>query len=165
MTMTVRAFLSVFLLLSACASAGDDYGDFAFPDEPLPPELVLDAVAPPPSCDDGDWRLTYAAAITDVYDGDTVTADIDLGLGVFLGGQKLRLYGVDAPEIRGAEKVAGAASRDWLRSRILGKFVTIKSIGDQREKYGRWLAIICDADGDIIADMIASGMADRMDFK
>ena len=46
----------------------------------------------------------YRAHIIKVYDGDTVTADIDLGFNVILKKQKLRLIGIDAPEIRGAER-------------------------------------------------------------
>ena len=43
----------------------------------------------------------YKANVTSVYDGDTITADIDLGLGVFIKKQKLRLSRIDAPELRG----------------------------------------------------------------
>ena len=82
----------------------------------------------------------YRAKITSVYDGDTVTADIDLGFEVWLRGQRLRLLNIDTPEVRGASKKAGIISRDALRSRILDKEVTIKS--DRRGKYGRWLVEI-----------------------
>ena len=67
----------------------------------------------------------YNAIITSVYDGDTVTADIDLGFEVWLKGQKLRLLNIDTPEVRGKEKAEGIVSRDALRSRILGKEVKI----------------------------------------
>ena len=49
----------------------------------------------------------YKAKVTSVYDGDTITADIDLGLGVFVTGEKLRLSRINAPEIRGDEERPG----------------------------------------------------------
>jgi micrococcal nuclease len=84
----------------------------------------------------------YKALVKAVYDGDTVTVDIDLGLCSWLHDQKLRLYGINAPELRGPERPAGLVARDWLRERILNKEVTIKTYKDQTEKYGRWLADI-----------------------
>jgi endonuclease YncB( thermonuclease family) len=44
---------------------------------------------------------TYKAQITEVYDGDTVTADIDLGFHTWRRDEKLRLYEINAPEMRG----------------------------------------------------------------
>ena len=82
----------------------------------------------------------YKAKVTSVYDGDTITADIDLGLGVFVTGEKLRLYRINAPEIRGDERDTGLLSRDFLRSKIDGKDVIIQTIKDKKGKYGRYLA-------------------------
>jgi len=82
----------------------------------------------------------YNAFVTKVYDGDTITVDVDLGLGVWKRGQKIRLAGIDAPEIRGEEREAGLVSRDRLRELVLDKFVTIKTYKDKKGKYGRWIA-------------------------
>jgi len=84
---------------------------------------------------------TYKAKIIAVYDGDTVTALVDLG---FLHTQemKLRLYGIDTPEMRGDEKVEGKKVRDIVREMILDKEVTIRSYKDKQGKYGRYLANI-----------------------
>ena len=49
----------------------------------------------------------YKAVITSVYDGDTCTVDIDLGLSTWIRGEKVRLYRSNAPELRGAEREAG----------------------------------------------------------
>ena len=46
----------------------------------------------------------YRARVKSVYDGDTCTVDIDLGLRVWLKGEKLRLYGINASELRGSER-------------------------------------------------------------
>ncbi len=43
----------------------------------------------------------YKAVVKSVYDGDTCTVDIDLGLGTWVHGEKLRLYRINAPEVRG----------------------------------------------------------------
>jgi micrococcal nuclease len=89
-----------------------------------------------------DKLFHYKAIITEAYDGDTVTADLDLGLGVWAHGEKLRLFGINAPEMRGADKVAGTASRDFVRELILGKTVFIQTRKDKKGKYGRYLADI-----------------------
>ena len=83
----------------------------------------------------------YKAHIKDVYDGDTVTAVVDLG---FLHYQemKLRLYGIDTPELRGPEREQGLVVRDILREKILDKEVEIHSYKDKQGKYGRYLATI-----------------------
>ncbi|MDD5395350.1 MAG: thermonuclease family protein [Thiothrix sp.] len=103
----------------------------------------------------------YTAIVREVYDGDTVTVDVDLGLCTWLHGQKLRLYGINAPEMRGEQRAAGTVTRDWLRSQILGKTVTIKTYKDQTEKYGRWLADVW-AEGQRVSvneQMVNNGLA------
>jgi micrococcal nuclease len=84
----------------------------------------------------------YKARVTGVYDGDTCTVDIDLGLHTWIHEEKLRLHRIDAPEVRGIERPAGLAARDFLQSLILGKEVHLETIKDQEEKYGRYLAEI-----------------------
>lgn len=84
----------------------------------------------------------YRAVVRKVYDGDTCTVDIDLGLGSWIHGEKLRLYRINAPEVRGAERPAGLRSRDFLRSQIQGKEVILQTIKDKKGKYGRCLADI-----------------------
>ena len=84
----------------------------------------------------------YRAKIRSVYDGDTVTADIDLGMNLWLHGEKLRLARIDTPELRGQERSAGLVARDYLRGLILDKEVMIETTKDRRGKYGRYLADI-----------------------
>lgn len=84
----------------------------------------------------------YKALITDVYDGDTCTADIDLGFGIWIRGEKLRLHRINAPEIVGASKLKGRESQKFLHSLIGKKEVTLETIKDKKEKYGRFLAEI-----------------------
>ncbi|MDH3976495.1 MAG: thermonuclease family protein [Deltaproteobacteria bacterium] len=89
----------------------------------------------------------YRALVCSVYDGDTCTVDIDLGLGTWVHGEKLRFSRINAPEIRGAERPAGLLSRDFLISRIGEKEILIKTVKDKKGKYGRYLAEIILPDG------------------
>jgi|TARA_R100000081_G_C4811193_1_gene171276 micrococcal nuclease len=84
----------------------------------------------------------YNATVVKVYDGDTITVDIDLGFGIVLRKQKIRLYGVNTPEVRGEEKELGKKVRDLLREKILGETIIVKTIKDKKGKYGRWLGTI-----------------------
>jgi micrococcal nuclease len=84
----------------------------------------------------------YRAKITAVYDGDTCTADVDLGFKVVVRGEKIRLARINAPEIRGASRKEGLVARGFLRELILGKEVLLKTIRDKRGKYGRYLGEI-----------------------
>ena len=58
-----------------------------------------------------------------------MTADIDLGFGVLLTKQKLRLSRVKAPEIRGPQRSSGLKSRNALREKIDKKWVILESDG------------------------------------
>lgn len=88
----------------------------------------------------------YKANVISVYDGDTITVDIDLGLNVFIRDEKLRLNRINAPELKGEDREAGLRSRDFLRDKIDGKEILIRTIKDKKEKYGRYLAEIYLAD-------------------
>lgn len=91
----------------------------------------------------------YNADIISVWDGDSVRADIDLGFHTWRKNEALRLYGIDAPEVKGNTKAEGIKSRDWLRERILGRSVTIKTVKSKKKfrgKFGRYLVIIFDQD-------------------
>jgi micrococcal nuclease len=102
----------------------------------------------------------YRAYVCKVYDGDTVTADIDLGFGVILRKQKLRLAGINAPKVRGESRPMGLISRDHLRMKIGNKQVIIRTTKDKQSKYGMWLADII-LDGNSINDwLLAEGLAE-----
>ena len=104
---------------------------------------------------------TYRAKVTAVYDGDTLTADIDLGFSVVLQGQTVRLARINAPEVRGSSASAGIKSRDALRTQVLGKTVVLRTIKDSREKYGRWLGEVW-VDGVCINDwLLTEGLANK----
>lgn len=84
----------------------------------------------------------YKALVTKVYDGDTITAEIDLGLSITAKGEKIRLSRINAPELRGDEREAGLKSRDYLRSLVLNKEIFLQTIKDKKGKYGRYIGEI-----------------------
>lgn len=144
----MKTFFSALILLAMCSLAT------AEPTKP-PDESAL---------------YFYKAKIVDVYDGDSVTADIDLGFYVWVHEEKLRLYGIDAPEVKGHEREIGLLSRDFLRSKILNKEVLIQTIRatddrDKKEKWGRFLAVVW-LDGMNINDLLVKeGYAIHKDYE
>lgn len=101
----------------------------------------------------------YRAFVRKVYDGDTVTVDIDLGFDVVLKNQKIRLVRINAPEVRGKERSEGLKSRDALRAKIGNRWIKIKTQKDKKGKYGRWLGEIWLEDLCVNDWLISEGLA------
>lgn len=88
----------------------------------------------------------YRCNVVRVVDGDTVDVDIDLGFGIWLRGERVRIMGIDTPESRTSdklEKVFGLAAKARLKS-LLGKTAVLKtqvskSGEDMKGKFGRIL--------------------------
>lgn len=102
----------------------------------------------------------YKALVTDVYDGDTITVDLDLGLGIWLKGQKIRLYGINTPEVRGESRERGEAVRNWLAGRILGREIVLATHRDAKGKYGRWLGSVYLDGVNLNQQLLDEGMAE-----
>ena len=66
-------------------------------------------------------KYNYRAIVKSVHDGDTFTVDIDLGFGVWLKDQNIRLYGINAPEVKGEFRSLGFTSRDRLSELKIGR--------------------------------------------
>jgi micrococcal nuclease len=109
-------------------------------------------------------QYSYRAVITKVYDGDTVTADIDLGFHIWMKAEKIRLFRINTPEVRGPEREQGLISRDWLREKILNKEVVLVTEKDKKGKYGRWLADIWLDDICINDELVSNGLAEYKDY-
>ena len=84
----------------------------------------------------------YRCEIRRVVDGDTVDVDIDLGFGVWLKNERVRIEGVDAPETRTRdmfEKEKGLAAKEFVQSLLPeGSSQTLISTGFNG-KFGRIL--------------------------
>ncbi len=78
----------------------------------------------------------YQAQVLRVIDGDTIEVDIDLGFKIRQVAV-VRLAGINAPELSTQE---GVAVKGWLVNTIHDCVVTLKTIKDKKEKYGRYLA-------------------------
>lgn len=101
--------------------------------------------------------------VLDVYDGDTCTALIDLGLGIFKK-ETIRLNGINCPEIKTKnikEKELGGQARQFTIDRIFDKEVEI--VTHKEEKFGRYLAdIYYYQDGEKLhlnSELIKAGLA------
>ena len=90
----------------------------------------------------------YRVKILRVVDGDTVDVDIDLGFGVWMHKERVRMMGIDTPESRtrdSVEKQFGLASKDKLKSLLpIGSMQILKteidkSGEDAKGKFGRIL--------------------------
>jgi micrococcal nuclease len=92
-------------------------------------------------------KYIYDVEVVSIYDGDTVRVNIDLGFGhVWKGtdgkGVKLRLYGINTPEVRGKERPEGLKSKQALVDLLKGNEVILKTHKDSTGKYGRYLATL-----------------------
>jgi len=108
----------------------------------------------------------YEALITRVIDGDTMDFEIDLGFGIKYN-SRLRLYGVDTPEVRGDERSKGLAVKEAVRILIENKKVILKT-HKWKGKYGRYVAKIIVAKGmlnmDLSEYLVSMGMAKRVNY-
>jgi micrococcal nuclease len=90
----------------------------------------------------------YKCKIFRVVDGDTVDVDIDLGFGVWMHKERVRMMGIDTPESRTrdlVEKAFGLASKERLKELLPVGSMSIlkteidKSGEDKKGKFGRIL--------------------------
>ena len=87
----------------------------------------------------------YKCKMVKVVDGDTVDVDIDLGFGVWMRDQRIRLYGIDTPESRTSddqEKIYGLAAKDFVVKWTNAGDLSLKTFKDDRGKFGRILGEI-----------------------
>jgi len=101
----------------------------------------------------------YKGFVRKVYDGDTITVDIDLGFDVILKNQKIRLARINTPEIRGKERSEGLKSRDALRNKIGSKWIKLKTYQDKKGKWGRWIGEIWIKDECVNDWLLSEGLA------
>ena len=94
-----------------------------------------------------------------------------MGFGVWLKKQKVRIYNIDAPEMRSKdeeEKLFGLAAKKKLEELLsLSDDITLRSFQDVRGKYGRIIGdfIIYDLVTTCAEDLCSEGYAVKIDDK
>ncbi len=89
-----------------------------------------------------------------VYDGDTITLK---------GGLKVRLLGINTPEIESRHRQGeqgGKAAKNWLKKLLHNQKVRIEKDQTKRDKYGRVLAHIFTKEGQHLnLELVKKGLA------
>ena len=108
----------------------------------------------------------YDVVVIKVVDGDTVDVDIDLGFGVCLKDERVRIMGIDTPESRTRDKVEdlfGEAAKARLKELMKdgGKLITTedKHGEDMKGKFGRILGDFKVGDKKVTDILIEEGHA------
>jgi len=108
----------------------------------------------------------YDAKLVKVVDGDTVDVDIDLGFGIKLTNERVRIMGIDTPESRTSnkvEKVFGLAAKNRLAELLAEDCILIttenKKGEDEVGKFGRVLGDFQIGDKSVTQIMIEEGHA------
>ena len=103
----------------------------------------------------------YRCKVLKVIDGDTVDVDIDLGFGMWIHNERVRIMGIDTPESRTSndiEKKFGLAAKERLKE-LLGETAILKTQidkkgEDMKGKFGRILGDFKTEDGRICAKIL-----------
>ena len=98
----------------------------------------------------------YAATVTNVVDGDTVDAELELGFYATIK-LRFRLLGVNCPEVHGPSRPKGLEAAAYTRSQLLGKAVVIRT--RKADDFGRWLGAITLDGADFNARLVELGYA------
>ncbi len=89
-----------------------------------------------------------------VYDGDTI---------LLSNGNKVRLLGINTPEVEGRYKLAeagGEAAKKWLKNTLLNQKVRLEKDVEKHDKYSRLLAHIFTANKQHInLELVKNGLA------
>jgi len=104
----------------------------------------------------------YRARLVKVVDGDTVDVDIDLGFGIWMKDERVRIMGIDTPESRTRDKVeklfgkaASARVKELLEEDIILKTQISRDGEDMKGKYGRIL-------GDFVVERFEDGKQEML---
>jgi len=147
----VRALLVLLLCLTGWASADvyqwqDAAGKAHFSDRPYPAEEQAKKLDIKPGYD--------FFGVKTVYDGDTVVLE---------DGRKIRLLGINTPEIQHRDKLADAGGDDakrWLQNKLQNSRVRLELSTEKNDKYGRTLAhLFTDKKEHINLQLVAVGLA------
>lgn len=111
--------------------------------------IVSGIVAAVPACPRHDPQGRPLWRVEVVHDGDTVTCVDELNKP-----QKIRLVGIDAPEL---DQAFGREARDSLKRKLGGGHVRVE--GDARDQHGRLLGTLWVGDRNVNRELVAEGHA------
>ncbi len=121
--------------------------------------VVIDGVMP-------EHRWIWQGRLLRVVDGDTLDVELDAGFHATRT-ERLRLYGINTPEIVGASRVDGLASKAWVRQWMDENSaadpgvwrLTIETF--KTDVFGRYLAVVWSTwSGECLNDaLLLAGMA------
>jgi len=104
------------------------------------------------------YKETFVATVVSVYDGDTLTVDIDAMPPVFGDNIGIRVYGIDTPEMKGPFKKEATKARDLVRSLCkIGSTIELSNI--RRDKYFRLDADVICSGKNVGEELLKRGMA------
>lgn len=144
----MKFFLILLLCLPSWTGAEvyqwrDASGNEHFSDRPYPQAKIL-AIKP----GYGFYRVKT------VYDGDTVVLE---------DGRKIRLLGINTPEVQHRDKMAdagGEEAKHWLMNKLRHAKVRIETDAEKTDKYGRTLAhLFTEENEHVNLSLIKAGLA------
>lgn len=144
------SLLSIFTNLPASLAntiyrAQDAQGNVTYSDKPTP-------AARPLKLDSRPSRIAYR--VIRVADGDTVTLE---------GGKRVRLLGINAPEVDHRNRVGepgGIQAKNWLQNKLQGRRVYLEYDRQKQDHYQRELAHLYLPNGEHInLSLVEKGLA------
>lgn len=116
-----------------------------------------------------EYRDFEYCKIVNVYDGDTVDVLVDQGFDDSTV-VRLRLKGINAPEVKGETREAGEAARDYLKALItkhtngtqellVRSYKMKRTVKQKKDKYGRYLAVLFSNGVNLNETMVSAGHA------
>jgi micrococcal nuclease len=100
---------------------------------------------------------TQQVTVTDVVDGDTIDVSAQVE-----DTNRIRLIGVDTPEVFGGEEPCGPEASDFTTEQLEGQNVTLEFDEDRVDQYDRALAYVwvSDLDGELFNEtLVRRGLA------
>lgn len=154
-TAAVACLLACTLMLAACASTIPDGTDEASrstatpaprvspasPVSPVSPDEPSSNASPGATAQDSEVPDLTPASITRITDGDTVRVRVPDGSEI-----KVRLIGIDTPEVYGTPEPFGAQASEFTKAQLpTGSRVWLEFDAERFDRYGRTLAYVWTA--------------------
>ncbi len=109
--------------------------------------------------------FVYLAKLERIIDGDTIVADLYLGLNVILDDQYIRFYEIDAWEAREEEREKGLKAKEYLEERLSKRQIEIEIRPEWGQngkgKYGRWFGVIYVDGVNVNAELVEKEHAEK----